>query len=244
MKPLEIIQRARGAKYVDNDGRPKTLELLPPLSAQELASLQAMLPCPLPADVRDLFAFSRGFSDSPSPLEGVDCSGLALADSFGNEEVFPCPIPIAGDGFGNFWVVDLTSRSTSWGPIFFACHDPPVIVFQTDGLAHFIEEVLRLCDSPQTSGITRVSDEAAMKIWRENPGVLSREAAVHSADPELNSFAESLDETFVLVDLRKARCGDGFSWGRYGPRSIVRRHGETLLFAYQKKSLLSRLFGR
>jgi hypothetical protein len=153
MKPLEIIQGARGAKFVDQKGRSKTLELLPPLSAQEFASLQAMIACPLPAEARDLFAFSRGFSISA--LDGVDCSGLAFADSFGMEEIFPCSISIAGDGCGNFWVVDLTSRSTSWGPILFVCHDPPVIVFQTDALAHFIEEVLRLCESPQASEITR-----------------------------------------------------------------------------------------
>src|SRR5436309_471606 len=137
MKPLGIIQHARGARFIDKNGRSKTLELLPPLSEQEFAGLQAMIPCPLSAEARDLFEYSRGFSISA--LEGVDFSGLALADSFGMEEIFPYSISIAGDGCGNFWVVDLTSRSTSWGPIFFACHDPPVIVFQTDGLAHFIE---------------------------------------------------------------------------------------------------------
>ncbi|PYK60227.1 MAG: hypothetical protein DME21_11760 [Verrucomicrobia bacterium] len=69
-----------------------------------------------------------------------------------------------------------------------------------------------------------------------------------SSDRELKSFAETLDGSFQLIDLRNAKTGDGFSWGRYGPGTVVRLHGETPLFACQKgpekKSLLSRLFGR
>jgi len=37
-----------------------------------------------------------------------------------------------------------------------------------------------------------------------------------SSDRELKSFAETLDGSFQLIDLRNAKTGDGFSWGRYG----------------------------
>jgi len=244
--PLEIIRRAQGSRVVDEDGRSVTLELLPPLSAEEFAHLEAMIPCRLPAEVRELLSFSRGFANGP--WEGADFSGLTHEESFGMEEVFPCSVPIAADGCGNFWVVDVTSRSAGWGPIFYACHDPPVIVFQTDDLSGFMEEFLQSGNTPQPGGLHEVHEKHAFRIWSENPGVLNHEGAIQSSDRELKSFAETLDGSFQFIDLRNAKTGDGFSWGRYGPRTIVRRHGETPLFACQKgpekKSLLSRLFGR
>jgi hypothetical protein len=40
-------------------------------------------------------------------------------------------------------------------------------------------------------------------------------------------------DDFEIVDLRHADIGMGFSWGRHGPRTEVRRHGHELLFAYR-----------
>jgi hypothetical protein len=48
-----------------------------------------------------------------------------------------------------------------------------------------------------------------------------------------------------MVDLRRPTLGSGFSWGRYGPRTVNRRHGEERLFAYQRRtSLIRRIFSR
>jgi hypothetical protein len=44
------------------------------------------------------------------------------------EEIFPCHIPIARDGFGSYRIVNITSELKTWDPIFFAYHDAPVIV--------------------------------------------------------------------------------------------------------------------
>ena len=83
MTPLEIIRRAQGSRVVDEDGRSVTLELLPPLSAEEFAHLEGMIPCRLPAEVRELLSFSRGFANGP--WEGADFSGLTHEESFGME---------------------------------------------------------------------------------------------------------------------------------------------------------------
>jgi hypothetical protein len=178
-------------------------------------------------------------------LGGIDFSGGSGGFEF--LEIFPCAISIAGDGCGNFWVVDLTTSSTTWGPIYFACHDPPVIAYQAADLREFVEQWLRLGNRDKTSTLGRTFDAAVTRIWGENPGVITFEAGVASSDPSLGAFARSLGDSFVLVDLRRARVGDGFSWGRFGPDTVVRRHGASALFAYQKpppkKSLLQRLFG-
>lgn len=46
--------------------------------------------------------------------------------------------------------------------------------------------------------------------------------------------------------LRQAQIGMGFSFGRYGPKPVVRRFKLLPIFAYQKeekKGLLGRIFG-
>jgi len=57
-----------------------------------------------------------------------------------------------------------------------------------------------------------------------------------SSDADLKTFAETLDESWHLIDLRSPKIGDGFSWGRYGAATVNKRFGEKRIFAYQKKS--------
>jgi hypothetical protein len=249
MRPLDVIKEAEGTQLEDESSTVTTLKLLPPLNDAEMRDLESSLPCPLPAEARELFSYCRGLDGG---LEGaftdivqeVEFSGLG--DGFGLEEIFPHAVAIVHDGAGNFWVIDLVMDSTSWGPIFYACHDPPVIVYQTDSLAHLISQLLRLGNSPWESELAEVADERAGRVWLENPGVMTHEQCLSSGDADLEAFARSLDETWLFVDLRRPRLGDGFSWGRYGARpDLLRRHGETRLFAYQQqKSLWQRLLGR
>ena len=145
--PLQTLKTAEGTILRGRDGNQKPLSLLPPLTDEEFRRLEASIPCPVPEEARELLQYSRGL-EGPSllraphrMLDRIDVSGLD--GGFGLEEIFPHALSIAGDVCGNFWVIDLNSGSTSWGPIFYACHDAPVIAYQTDSLAHFIQEVLR-----------------------------------------------------------------------------------------------------
>jgi hypothetical protein len=228
VKAIEILKQARGMRLENEDGIVEELRLLPGLSERELKDLAARLPCPLPEEAREVLSYCRGFEGI---LESVDFAGLA--GGFGMEEIFPHAIAIAHDGFGNYWIVDLTSESTSWGPIFFACHDAPVIVFQTDSFAHFISEVLRFGNPPWKSEIDDVHEKHQRRVWRDNPGTMTHEQCLRSGDPDLVAFAQSLDETYLSIDLRRAKTGDGFSWGRYGPQTVNKRFGEKRVFAYQ-----------
>lgn len=231
MNPIiDLLQRTRGTVFINEDGLEDRFELMPPLTAQELASFEAGLPCRLPAEIRDLLEFARGFT---GVLDGIDFSGLPY--SFGAQEIFPSPISLAGDGYGNFWVVDLTSDSRSWGPIFYACHDAPVVVHQADDLLRFIQEAIRFGNKPWQSEIDDVHERMSRRVWRDNPGVLSLEQCLAADDPELRAFAQSLDATWQFIDLRNPQLGDGFSWGRYGAKTPVKRCGEKRIFAYQKK---------
>jgi hypothetical protein len=101
---------------------------------------------------------------------------------------------------------------------------------------HFIEEAIKLGNEPWKSEIDDVHEQLADRIWRDNPGVMGFQSCIESADAELRSFAEPLDATWEFIDLRSAKTGDGFSWGRYGPKTQNRRYGSKRIFACQKKS--------
>jgi hypothetical protein len=173
----------------------------------------------------------------------LDFTGRTM--SYEDQDVFPAGLPIAGDGFGNFWVLDLTPNGAE-PRVYFACHDQPVILYQSPDLGHFVHEVVRAESSPEESLIDDVHEDRRFNVWGENPGTLDHTTAL-AGDEQLRAFAADLDERWVFIDLREAEVGMGFSWGRYGPWTEVRRHGSEPLFACReperKPGLLKRLFG-
>jgi hypothetical protein len=238
--PLGIIRQAQARTLIDEDGNVVMLELLPGLSHAELRDFADRMPSPLPPEISELLVACSGLDGT---IDQVDFTGRDLMFELG--PAFPHGLPIAHDGFGNFWVVDLHSDSTRWGPIYFVCHDAPVILYQSDSLENFLTELFRMYQPPHLSLIDDVHEDRLAHVWKTNPGVLSYEQCLRSEDPVLLGFARELDETFQIIDLRGARPGDGFSWGRYGPNTKIKRFRTHVVFAYQKpKGFLSRLLGR
>jgi hypothetical protein len=58
-------------------------------------------------------------------------------------------------------------------------------------------------------------------------------------------FAATLPAEARIADLRRARFGEGFAWGQFGPRTEIRRAGRERLWALippeRKPGLLRRL---
>src|SRR5215218_8968620 len=239
MTPLEIIRQAQAGTLIDEDGNVVTLEHFPGLSNKELQDFADQVPCGIPPEIAELLGACSGFYGT---VEQVEFTGKDLMFEF--EQVFPYGLPIAADGYGNLWVVDQHPDTTRWGPIYFACHDAPVILYQADSLEQFLGELFRMFEPPHQSLIDDVHEDRPADVWRTNPGVLSYEQCLRSNDQILSAFARELDESFQIIDLRRARPGDGFSWGRYGPRTLNKRFGTHAVFAYQKpRSIISRFFG-
>ncbi len=71
---------------------------------------------------------------------------------------------------------------------------------------------------------------------------MTYEKAIQSGDPDLIDFANSSGDKYLFIDLRDPKIGDGFSWGRYGPKTENKRFGDKRIFAYKvTPSLLQRL---
>lgn len=242
MSPKQIIESVLSERFQNEAGSEFSFPLQPGLLESEYREFIARLPAPPLEEIRELLFFTRGFDFSP--VERVDLRGEL---AFEYELAFPHGLPICGDGFGNFWVVDVNPDSGAWAPIFYACHDPPVIAWQASSLGEFLQELLEVGRRHATSAVGCVHDDVVFEIWKQNPGLIPAAEAEGSEDDELRSFAQQLDERAVVADLRDPGMGSGFSWGRYGPDTLVQRDGSRLLFALTppgKKSLLRRLFGR
>jgi cell wall assembly regulator SMI1 len=215
------------------------VELEPPLPPAAIDALADELGVALPSELRQVLELTAGVDGAS--FDTLDFSGRSL--SFGGDFLFPHGHTFAGDGYGNHWVLDLVPGETDVSPVFYACHDPAVVVFQSASLGDFLFETFLAGDSL----IDSVHDDAAFRVWSSHPDELDHAAALGS-DDALRAFAETLDERFVFYDLRRPSVGDGFAWGRFGPRTDVRRHGDARVFACappeQRPGRLSRFFGR
>jgi hypothetical protein len=246
MNAIEIIKQAQKTGFVDKKGKRTALKLDPPLSPAEVVSFENSLPCKLPLEERELLQYCRGISvDFDKPfIEASVCFSGSPGDCDLNW-LSPHSFPIVADGDGNDWVVDLTPESTGIGPIFYNCHDPPVMIFQSESLTHFIQEILKLGNAPWKSEITDVQEDYAFEVYANDPGVSTYEQCLASEDADLKTFASSLDASYLITDLRQPTLGAGFSWGTYGADTVCKRFGAKRIVAVQqrKRTWMQKFFG-
>jgi SMI1 / KNR4 family (SUKH-1) len=205
--------------------------LSPGLSREGIAEFQKRLPGPLPNDIRELLGYSAGFH-----LASVGSVHFAEATDSQFTKALPFAITLLADGSGNFWEVDVISKSGAWGAVFFVSHDPPVIVVQAPDLETFLWQVLDPNQSNPKNALNHVRKVGAARIWKDDPWLILVRDARTVQDPAVSNFAEQLPENFRLADLRSKEIGSGFSWGLAGPNTEVRRDGAELLFGVEERA--------
>ena len=237
----DALRRLDGLTLKDEEGDEQIIKLEPPATEAEIQALASRLPCPVPDDIRDALRVSKGLANGP-----LESFSLLDLEGFGLEEMLPHAYSIAHDGYGNFWVLDLLPGTTSWGPVFYACHDPAVLAYQSATIDEFLNDVIAMWQTGSRSPIDVVHEDVVNEIWRKNPGAMTAATLQQSTDTLLRSFAAELPSTALVVDMRRAGVGQGLSWGRFGPRTIVRRAGEERVWALippeRKPGIFARLF--
>jgi hypothetical protein len=249
-RPDDVRQRGRRDRAdhevdglgVDEDDEAVAVDPLPGLSAAEVRALEERLGNALPPDVRDLVTYAGGFDYGP--VDRVDFRGEL---EFELEGAFPHGLPLCGDGYGNFWVVDVTDDG-AWDSVFYASPDPPVLVYQASSLAAFLDDLFDMCRPDGKGHVDLVHDEAAARIWRDDPWARRASELDGTTDPALAAFLRTSNPDALVCDLRERTMGSGFAWGRFGPTTPVKRDADRLLFAVEppppKRSWLDRLLGR
>lgn len=225
MDPKEVLENGMREADVAID-----LQLAPGLSSSELDEFETLLGVALPPSARTLLMFSGGFTYRP--FGKVTFVGKDLVFEFA--EAFPKQIPLAADGAGNFWAIDVRADTGRWGPVFFVSHDPPVLVIQAQDLTEYITQVLNFGGNRRF--VEDVSQRGVSAIWRDDPYLIDVGSARGSSDPTISRFANELPDSFRLADLRECRRGTGFAWGRGGSGSRIIRHGSDLLFGTESRA--------
>ncbi|MFP6582029.1 MAG: SMI1/KNR4 family protein, partial [Candidatus Hydrogenedentota bacterium] len=153
--------------FPDDDDSEFVLSLHDGLSDEQLATLQEAWPFTIPLEYLDLLRFSSGFENSP--LESFD---FDVNPESNFQELIPCGIRIATDGFGNDWVLELRRDTESIGPVWYRCHDAPVFLFQSHTLSEFIIETFKMCMGDGQSLVNVVHEEKVCGVWENDPCLL------------------------------------------------------------------------
>ena len=238
----DTLRSLAGVRFKDERGNDQVVTLEPPATEAELRALEARLPCPIPDDIREALRVSKGLADGP-----IDPFSLVDLEGFGLEEMLPYGHSIGHDGSGNFWVLDLLTTTTVWQPVFYACHDPPVLAYQSATIEDFLRDIVAMGQPGPRSAVDIVHDDVVMEIWKTNPNVLTPQSLLASSDPVMQAFASSLPTSACVVDLRHPQLGQGFSWGRFGSETTIQRAGEERIWAIippkRKPGLFANIFG-
>lgn len=198
--------------------------LLPAASDDDIASLTRRFPVPVPTELVRLLAVTTGSRRAGSLLD-LDLTGSS--HDVEASELLPAGHPVASDGAGNFWLLDLTPDTTESAPVFFLSHDPPVLLYQWPDLAAFVDALL-----DDSGAVADRAHEQALQVYGSRPGALSYESAATRGDQALRDLAHRLGDGWTYVDLRQRTEGDGLVWGRYGPRTRLARAGWERMFGY------------
>jgi len=77
--------------------------------------------------------------------------------------------------------------SKEFGPIWYASHDAPVILYQSADLGEFLFELFKMCQPPYKSLVDDVHEDRIRDVWNTNPGVLEHKTCTESPDKVLTS---------------------------------------------------------
>ncbi len=240
MRPLEQLNTMLHEKYQTNKQEEYTVELMPGLSDQEIDTIAKHLRTKhIPEEIRELLQFSSGFL-----FYGLDAITFDGTRDFEIYNLIPNSIRIAGDGYGNYWVLDVDTQG-NWGAVFYVCTDPAVIVKQSENLTEFLQQLHEYGKETRKSSIGMVHEIVVNDIWNREDGLISRDDARYSEDEELRAFAEKLPYNYFIGDLRKQPVGSGFAWGKFStdPRGII-RYREGYLWGIEKKQQRAGGFNR
>jgi cell wall assembly regulator SMI1 len=201
----DLLRSLAGLRLTDGEGEEHVLRLRPPATAAEIRKLEDALPAPLPGEMRAALGASTGLANGP-----LESFSLLDLEGFGLEEAFPHVYSIAHDGYGNYWVLDLPPGPDAWGPVFYACHDPPVIAYQAESIEAFLRDVVAMWQPGQRSPVDRMHEEGAPRTGlrvgalrpthRDPAGRPGTPLGPHSAGAEEGTDAATVRQIFLTGD--------------------------------------------
>jgi len=244
-KLIRQLKELLSEEFTDDDGEVYRAELLPGLSAEEVAVLAAKMPITaLPQEVKELLLYSRGVDFGWLQQISFDAFG-----EFSLPGLFPACIELMSDGAGNFWLLDINEQG-EWGAVFYVCHDPQVIIRQANNLQEFLLQLHEYGKLKSASWMDEVYKRLSIKIWKERKlhvELVEAALATASTDAVLSQFAAQQPPEFLLADLRVGSATKGFAYDGFfqNRNQRVCKHELEPIWAFEppRQGWFSRLFG-
>ena len=237
MNPKQKLESILSNKYESEDGDLYNVELLDGMTNEEITEYKKQLPNNfLPTEIEELLKFSKGFE-----FYGLEEVRFDSFGHFGFEEMFPNSIQLAGDGFGNFWILDIDTNG-NWNSVYYVCHDPAVIVKHSEDLTQFIEQIDEYGKKGNESTLDIIHEQTVMEIWTEKVGIMEKNEKEYDFQNKKIEFPEM----FLIADLTNEPIKTGFPWGKSGANTKIIRPTDKPIWIVEKKvkqGFLSRLFG-
>lgn len=201
MTPKQQLESILSNQYESEDGDLYKVELLDGMTDSEIENLKSQLPNnTLPNEVEELLRLSKGFE-----FYGLEEVRFDAFGYFGFEKMFPNSIQLAGDGFGNFWILDVDSKG-SWNSVYYVCHDPAVIIKHSENLSEFIKHVDEFGQKGNQSNLDIIHEKTVMDIWNEKVGIMEK----NEKDYNFENREVEFPEMFLVADLTEKRVKQGF----------------------------------
>ncbi len=240
MKNLEIIHLLMESTFIDEDDAQYQLQFQEPLADAEIEKLKLRFPNNhIDPEIIEILRKTRGWDGFGPEMVYFDS-----ITEFGFTELAPQSLTLGHDGAGNFLILDIHNDG-SLGKVFFACHDPAVLVVHSQNLNEYLHHLLEFYQNPITCHFNEVQTETVTAIW-EKPNLGSSKDAFLTENPTFRDYLNQFEgNECTIADLRDGKNKDGFAWGKFGPNQLTDRHPTELIWVIKnkKKGFLSSLFG-
>lgn len=240
MKNIEIIKKLRTSTFTDEDEEQYVLEFQEGLTNAEIDNLSKLFPNnTIDVELVEILRETKGWEGYG--LEQLDFSSIG---QFGFLELSPHSVTLGHDGLGNFWILDILDNGTL-GHVYYACHDPAVFIKYSDDLNAFLNTLIEFYETPSENYLNEIHDKVVFDIWSSGGKVFEKTDFLNT-NKEFDGFLQNFEgDEWVIADMRNAKNGDGFAWGKFGPNNLSKRHPHELIWVIKKKKkgFWAKLFG-
>lgn len=214
MDLIELLRRLANEELVREDGMPIRASVMPLGTGMNEESFRERPPEVMQPEfaalVEKCSGLQVGYLEVLFTEHRMQGYGFLLADWMG----------VLDDGFGNHWAMELGATDPA-GPVWFVCHDPPVMTLAAPTLAGFLDLVVDMHRKKPRHGFNPLCDphKDAKRVYDDpsRRGVVV-ERLRGGSDATLASVAASLPDDAVVFDLRAPESPvRGFVWEGLDP---------------------------
>lgn len=214
------------APWLDADGNPSSVRLLPGLQPDVIRSLETTYPGILTLRMKVLLGTCCG-------LAGTELGAIDFTGCWFDEEpytVFRPALTLAIDDAERRWIAEVGNHDLP-GPVWCVFSEPEVALYVSDDLATFVETVHEHTCKGKMRTWLRGLDDQARTVWSQRLALAMRPHEAFQSDRAIRGWQLGLPFNAYVYDLRAPRAARGWPYGVAGPSGRLYRCERLPVFA-------------